>query len=52
VYACRAARGNLIKADVPVNIQVVPEKMVAPGVGAVHLMEAKAEVLSIVVEAQ
>lgn len=43
--------GNLLRAHAPVNIQVVPEQMVAPGVAAIHLMGAKAEVLSIVVEA-
>jgi hypothetical protein len=43
--------GNLLKANAPVNIQVVPEQMIAPGIAAIHPMGAKAEVLSIVVEA-
>ncbi len=43
--------GNLLKANAPVNIQVVPEQMAAPGVAAIHPMGAKAKVLSIVVEA-
>ena len=43
--------GNLLKAHTPVNIQVVPEQMVAPGVVATHFMGAKTEVISIVVEA-
>lgn len=43
--------GNLLKADAPMNIQVVPEQVGAPGAAAIHVMGAKAEVLSIVVQA-
>lgn len=53
LYGALAAMqaGDLLKAHAPVNIQVIPERMVAPGVAAIHFLGAKTEVISIVVEA-
>jgi tyrosinase len=45
-------QSRLLEANAPLSIQVVPERMTMPRAAAVKApMEAKAEVLSIVVEA-
>jgi tyrosinase len=43
---------NLLSADAPLSIRVVPEKSAMPRTAKAHDMSTPAEVVSIVVEAQ